>query len=303
MYMPLLAPSETLTPKTAAKLVYPVIISPKFDGIRATRQDTGIFSRTAKPLPNDMMRQYLQSVGMSDGELVCGSPTMDGGFNYTQSVVMGNNEVEDWTYWVFDVLDFGTTYERRLETVHKLVSRAHAEGLTKVKEVPTFWAKDVDELLALEHRFRTEEWEGVMVRRPDGLYPKKEEGENRCTALSRLLLKYKKFEDSEGQIVGIYQGQTNTNPAFKDERGKTKRSTAKAGMVPNGHCGGFQVYDAKFGWTCDVAPGKFTAAQLKDIWENQQKYIGRTLKYKFQLKGQMTLPRFPTAQGFRDQGE
>ena len=36
------------------------------------------------------------------------------------------------------------------------------------------------------------------------------------------------------------------------------------------------------------------------MWDHPEKYVGRPLKYSFQLKGEMTLPRFPVALGMRD---
>ena len=303
--LPLLAPSETLTDKTAQSIAYPKLVSGKYDGIRCTIQGGRLISRTLKPLPNKHIEQELASIDAFqglDGEIVCGSPTMDGGFNYTSSVVMGNLKTDDWMFYVFDCLDReDLTFSQRLLLADNRVSLA---GHPKVQMVNNHLVTHAEELLAVEYRYRKAGWEGVMVRDPNGLYPVRHEGELRCTFMQQNILKFKRFEDSEGVILKVYEGETNNNPAFKDERGLLKRSTAKANKVPNGHAGGFLVRDPKFGWDCDVGPGKFTKAQLKWIWENRQQVEGsRVLKYKFQLKGDMTLPRFPVAQGFRDNME
>jgi DNA ligase OB-like domain len=50
----------------------------------------------------------------------------------------------------------------------------------------------------------------------------------------------------------------------------------------------------------EVAPGAFTHAERKEIWDNQFKYKGEYLKFRHFAHGVKDKPRFPRAIGFRD---
>ena len=89
----------------------------------------------------------------------------------------------------------------------------------------------------------------------------------------------------------------NANEAFGNELGRTARSSAKAGLVPKGTLGGFEVRDLKTGVNFSIGAG-FTAAERKQFWDNAP--IGQTVKYKYFPSGSKDKPRHPIYLGMRD---
>jgi DNA ligase-1 len=67
------------SPIDLTKIRYPVMVQPKFDGIRALAVNGQALSRTLKPIPNKFVQSlfanYAQIMHGMDGELVVGSLT------------------------------------------------------------------------------------------------------------------------------------------------------------------------------------------------------------------------------------
>src|ERR1035437_3124460 len=68
---------------------FPVIVSPKFDGIRATIQNGRVLGRSLKRIPNLFTQKVFGHVALEglDGEFTLGSPTADDVCNVTGSAV------------------------------------------------------------------------------------------------------------------------------------------------------------------------------------------------------------------------
>jgi DNA ligase-1 len=90
---------------------------------------------------------------------------------------------------------------------------------------------------------------------------------------------------------------TNENILEKDELGYAKRSYKKDGMVAANTLGNFIV--SYNNMVISVAPGKFNHDLRKTIWNSQNYYIGKILKFRFFAHGIKDKPRFPRAIGFR----
>ena len=106
------------------------------------------------------------------------------------------------------------------------------------------------------------------------------------------------MDDMEGILVGVEEGETNTNEQKVNELGLLKRSTMKDGMVSNGRVGTFIVLYK--GETLRVAKGRFSQEQLKEIWENKSRYLGCVLKFQTMVYGMKDVPRFARAVAFRE---
>ena len=188
---------------------------------------------------------------------------------------MGPHAALGWSFFAFDMIGSPLPFDQRLRLLAERIPLDHPN----VTPAPQHLARNPRELLAIEQGFRLGGWEGVMVRSPDGLYPQKTKGELRSTLRQQNVMKFKRFEDSEGLIVDVYPGADGSS------------------------VGGFVLQDDRLGWACRVNTGRLTAAQLAHAWQAPGDYVGkRSLKYQFQRVGMGALPRFPTAQGFRDQG-
>lgn len=269
------------------KLVYPVLGSPKFDGIRSCTVGNQALSRNGKPIPNNRVRALLEKHAINlDGELIVGNPTAANCFNLTTSAVMSRDCDCQFRLFAFDVIGQPQTpFWRRLEMVRE---RELPNWIVPVDHVVLNSREDLDEY---EARHVAEGWEGVMLRSPDGWYKY-----GRSTVREGGLLKLKRFQDDEAIVTGVEELYRNENEAMKDTWGHTVRGDSKAGMVPAGVLGALVVdYN---GVELRLGSG-FTAAQRAELWAQRDNLPGRKATFKFQRVGSMDAPRFPTFKGFR----
>ena len=292
-FRPLLSPIDDpqSNPKFFDFINYPCLTSPKFDGIRGLTATSGVMSRTWKPLPSAQVQDTFKLVGL-DGEIIVGDPTAFGVYNLTQSHVMsGNKPADDINYHVFDCIHsdyIHLPYYERLEMAHSMI-----KGQPRFIPVEHELIGNYEQLIAYENKCLEMGYEGIMIRDPMGRYKN-----NRATMREGIIFKLKRFTDDEGVIVGFVQRMENHNEQTTDERGYAKRSDSKEGKVPVDMVGKFLV---KWGaHVLEVAPGVFKHHELREIWHNQEAYIGRYLKFRYFAHGVKDLPRFPRALGFRD---
>jgi DNA ligase-1 len=271
------------SPVDLDKVKYPVLCSPKFDGIRCVIKGGVALSRKLKPIPNTHIQSLLAECpdGL-DGELILPNKT----FQATTSAVMSEDGEPNITFYVFDIIEDGPYSER--------VQHLKAIDLPKVcKKVIPVIIRNKEDLLEYEREAVEDyEFEGIMIRTPDGPYKF-----GRSTPKQGYLSKLKRFQDSEGIIVGFEELQHNRNTLEEDAIGHAKRSHKKAGMVAAGVLGAFVLRDGDKEFK--VATG-LTAEQRADFWEKRPELMGKLVKYKYQESGAKDLPRFPVFLGLRD---
>lgn len=296
---PMLAPNEVIT--AASQLTFPVLCTPKEDGIRCLVIDGKILSRSFKDIPNQHIQKVMLAAGLPDGidgELVTLNP--DGStrtFNELQGDIMRESGTPDFRYRVFDYVktSLETPYEERMEDLKKLkLPSAFCEKLLPKK------VSNSDELEEYEQEVLAKGYEGAMVRSLKGPYKC-----GRASLKQAYLLKLKRFLDSEAEIIGFEEQMRNENEAEKDAFGRTKRSSAKEGLVPAGTLGKFLVRETGStpwnGREFGIGSGEGLTQELRQqIWDNRDKYLGKTITYKYQPHGVKDLPRLPIWKGFRD---
>jgi DNA ligase-1 len=277
---------------------FPVYASAKLDGIRCLIRDGRPVSRMFLPIPNDDIVEKLSFPELSgfDGELIVGSPTDEKCFNNTTRIVGKKSAVTtDWRYYVFD--DFGNPncpYHQRLESL---------QARTRELQHPNIVLLDQKLLCGGEALIDFEEfvvnagYEGAMIRSPDGKYKF-----GRSTVNEGILLKLKRFVDTEVEILDVFEGQTNHNVATKDALGHTKRSTAKAGKVGNGTLGAFLVreIDGQYAGRTFRVGGGWDAAEGARLWAVRESLSGRVFTCRYQAVGALNKPRFPQYKGLRE---
>ena len=287
------SPMLAATCKDLSKVHFPVLASPKLDGVRCLIMNGVAMSRSFKPIPNVMIQKL--ALGMFeglDGELIVGDPTAPNAYRRTMSVVMSEDEpIEGLVYWVFDSWGIAPSkphFQRRLEGAAHL-----CRGVAKL--VPHTMIETPAALERLEERYLDMGYEGVMLRDPYGPYK-----EGRSTENEGYLLKLKRFCDSEAQVLAVQELMTNTNEAEQSPTGHTVRSSKKAGMVGKGTMGALHVRDLKTGVEFDIGTG-FSAADRDWWWKHQACAPGATIiKYKYFPTGGKDKPRFPVFLGIRD---
>lgn len=277
------------------KLRFPVLGSPKLDGIRCVHHPSlGPVSRKLLAIPNTQLRQALSTACTPwvDGELIAGSPTAKDAMSRTTSAVMGHDA--DWSdvaFYVFDKVG-EAGYIDRLKDLWASVSNQAGRGLIQVLQQEPI--ENLDQLMAYEEKCVAAGYEGVMLRDPDGPYKF-----GRSTVNEGILLKVKRFVDTEGTVVDFIELMHNENEAKKNELGHTKRSSAKAGKVPGNTLGALVLKIDGFNEkTVEIGSG-FSAELKQEIWNNRKKYLGAQVTFKYQPHGVKDKPRCPVFKGWR----
>ena len=281
-----------------AKLRFPLLASPKLDGLRCVIKEGVALSNTLKPIPSHCVQRILGNglYNGLDGELIVGSPTAPNVFSDTMSYVMAHNKEFDFTYYVFDLWDCPYPYDYRAglltATLEKLYDGPDAT-VGRIKLLKQTLIDDFDELAKYEARMVAEGFEGIMLRDLNGMYKY-----GRSTVNEGFLLKVKRFADSEAVVIGFEEQMMNCNEASKNELGHTKRSSTKDGLVGKNTLGALHVRDTKTGTEFHVGTGMddFNRAM---IWSNKAVYLGKTITYKYFPIGVKDLPRHPVFKGFR----
>lgn len=277
------------------KLNFPVLASPKLDGVRCLIINGQAVSRNMKPIPNNVVSDILHGLPPMDGELIVGDPKAPDAFNRTSSGVMSHDGIPKFKFWVFDALTKDSTmpFKERL-----ILAKSYANSCGKnVQFVEHKLIKNVDDLLEYEAQMLLAGFEGIMIRDPDGPYK-----HGRSTAREGWLLKLKRFEDSEAKITGFDELEHNTNEQTRDALGRAERSSRKSGKVLADTLGALVVQDTVTGVDFKIGTG-FSEAQRSDIWENRGRLLGSLVKYRFQPTGVKDAPRFPSFLGFRDEAD
>lgn len=272
------------------KIKYPLLCSPKLDGIRCLMVNGQPLSRKFKEIPNRHIRSELSSNLADltlDGELmVPGKP-----FNEISSAVMSEDGEPKFEYWVFDSLSSSSSekFQQRYNKLKTMILPAFC------KVVDHRLVDSPDALLSLEKEYLQLGYEGLMIRSIDGPYKN-----GRSTLKEGFLLKLKQFADSEAEILDFEEKMHNANAATVDELGHTKRSSHKENMIPTNTLGAFVVRDIYSKQIFRVATGLDDEQRLS-VWTDRSKYKGKLIKYRYQPAGMKDLPRFPVFVGFRDE--
>lgn len=273
-----------------SKIRFPVLASPKLDGIRCIIRNKQAVSRNMKPIPNKMVADMLAGLPPFDGELVVGDPTAKDVFQTTSSGIMSRDGAPQFTFFVFDVaLAAALPFAARLQEAQ---AWAAACG-PWVQHVPHIRLADVAELNAYESAMLAEGYEGVMIRDPEGPYK-----HGRSTEREGWLLKVKRFLDSEAIIIGFVERMHNDNEQTRDALGRSKRSSHKAGKRAAGTLGSLMVRDIYSGVEFEIGTG-FDDATRQEIWDARRIWEGITVKYSYQPTGVKDKPRFPVYLGVR----
>jgi DNA ligase-1 len=277
------------------KLRYPVMASPKIDGIRAMTQSGDLYARSLKKIPNVSMRKAWGSLPEGfDGEVVCGNMVASDVFNRSCSQTMSiNGGLKGAYYCVFDVYHPTKTFQERAELLHKLIKKNLTAGVVFVEHE---LIKNHKELMAYEKKILGLGFEGICIRDPKGRYK-----QGRSTTQEGGLIAIKRVADAEATIISLYEQETNTNTAKKNELGRTARSHHKSGMVGKDTLGGFVVKSKLFPETFNVGTGiGLTIETRASIWKSRSKYVGKIIKFKYQDYSMKDKPRQPIFLGFRD---
>lgn len=254
-------------------------VSPKLDGVRAIITRQGAFSRNGErflSFPHILreletfFEEYPEAI--LDGEVYCDRLSND--FNKIVSLAKKTKPTETdiqdsekyLQYWIFDYPSCRSKgfYERWIA-----VNKVHDKFFSRnrwIKLCPHYLINSelqIEEYLA---RFIENGYEGIMINTYDGEYLQKRSSE---------LLKYKKFQDDEYEIVSISEGVGNRSGMFGF-------ATLKIG-------------DKTFNSNARGNEG-FYSRLLKE----RKSLIGKMATVRYQALTPDGVPRFPVIVGVRD---
>lgn len=271
-------------------LNFPLLATPKLDGIRCLKINGRALTRSFKPVSNRFIREWIEAnlPDGIDGELIVKGTT----FSETAGHVGRESGEPDFTFAVFDYVskELDIPYAYRMRELSSMDDFGHVEKVLP-EEI-----RSLDDLMVYEERCVGEGYEGVMIRTPHSPYKC-----GRSTEREGYLLKIKRFEDAEAVILDTYEGMSNLNPAEKDNFGRTKRSLSQAGLVGRGELGGFVVRHVETGVEFRVGYNHVVGGIARvALWEQREALIGRLVKFRHQPSGAKEAPRFPKFIGFRE---
>jgi DNA ligase-1 len=251
-----------------------VSVQPKLDGIRCIVNKDGMWTREGKPIigaPHifDILKPLFeyQPHLVVDGELY--NHDLKDDFNKIISCVRKTKPTDDdllvskelIQYHIYD-LPYLTDRGHQLRHEHMGFLPVH-DSLVIVKTILT--TKDNVDALAAD--LIAEGYEGAMIRDPNCKYENKR---------SRLLLKWKEFQDDEFKIVDILPGEGNASGyAARVVLELPNGNTFSSGMIGN------QAYCAS-------------------LLLNKAEHIGKLGTVVFQNYTPDGVPRFPKFKGVRD---
>jgi DNA ligase-1 len=284
LYKPMLAATAAI--EDLDKLAYPLLVSPKIDGIRCLMIGGAAYSRSLKLIRNKHVQKLAKELFQSghnflDGELTAGEGATTK-FQDTASNIMSFDGDSSFIYNIFDIMGH-SPFECRATRYNTDFGLAFAG--TKVKAVeqePAFSSTEVKHYLDY---YLCKAYEGVMLRKLTSPYK-----HGRSTFKEAGLLKLKPFADAEATIVSFRSLLVNTNEAMVNELGHTHRSSSLAGLEPTEMLGALECITDE-GVSFCIGTG-FTDRQRYELW-NKPNLLGARVHYKYQNYGIKDRPRCP----------
>lgn len=294
-FRPLL--SAAIVDATSQTLRFPLIASPKIDGIRIVcHPELGPVTRSLKPVRNKYVRSLLSNPLFSglDGEVVVGPMAAKDVFQRTTTGIMTQDGTPEFLYYVFDDITHPEVpYNLRLYDVEMRCQQLPTSEASYVYDLDWIPLTNANQILDAEVQWLSKGFEGVMLRDPEAPYKY-----GRSTVKEQTLIKLKRFADDEATIVGFEPLLHNANPQTRDLLGLAERSDHKSGKVAQETLGNLLVSHNTFG---DFAIGSgFDASLRQHIWTNKEDYLGKQVCFKYQVVGVKDKPRFPIWKGLRE---
>lgn len=276
-------------------ITFPVLATPKIDGIRALKINGSLVSRSFNSIPNNSIREYLEMIlpDGADGEITSGDSLFT-----TTSAVMTTQGYPSFVFYWFDWVPGSTNvpYSERVQLI-KALRLPSAHILQNVVKLIPDILHNMAELAeynsnALCKTQNRDAFEGIMLRRPDGKYKC-----GRSTVCEMLLVKIKPYLDSDATIINTEPLMHNNNEPTLDNFGNKKRSSRKQHMVPINTLGSI-VARTNTNVVFKIGTG-YTQEQRAFLWASRHDLIGQMVKYKH-MGLNKNAPRSPVFLGIRN---
>lgn len=268
---------------------WPVLATEKMDGIRGLKlmynQLPRLLSYRLKLIPNS----WCQNAGIfipMGYDMEIWTPELE--YNDIQSIVMSEQHPDEYKLQ-FHIIDI-VSDEPYLERLERIKSE-QKYWRPYIKFTPPTMCNDAHELMEFYKSVEHRGGEGICFRTPNSPYK-----QGRSTLREQYLIKLCPWSYEETTIIGFEEQQENTNDEKRNNIGLMDRSKTLSGQAGKGTLGAFVCSD---GFNIGTGVG-LTDRLRQKIWDNQSKYLGRSIKYKTKAHGKKDLPRSPIFWGFRD---
>lgn len=282
-FFPMLA--DKLNPNKKTQVLFPFIVQPKLDGLRCVvfKNASGKVvaqSRTGKLFPHvehvlKECRELLEThpTLILDGELFTFEVPFETLAGLIKKEKISSQELTLLetcvNFHVYDCMDYAnkkrTFQDRHNNLLSPLLSSLSSSPLILVE---TKWVASWDEFREEFASYISQGYEGIMVRKPDGVY-----GEN---MRSSDLLKYKEFMEDEFVLSG-----------FKEGTGRDTGTVIWECKTPEGR-------------TFHVRP-QGTLEHRRDLFLRATEQMGKRLTVKYQELSEQGVPRFPVGKDIREE--
>lgn len=267
------------------KVKYPVLATPKLDGVRFLKIDGHALYRSFKPIANNYIRAFIENSFPDgvDGE-ICG---FTGGFNEISARVRKVTGIPMFRVCIFDYIkdSLNKPYEKRMEDLASI-------NINGTKLLP-WLVKSKEELEERVKLYLDSGYEGTVIRDPLGVYKC-----GRSTFNEGGMLRIKPRVRAEGVIIGFNERMHNENELKFDNFGRAKRSSHKENQVGTGTLGALRVRDIKTGEEFCLGTG-FTEISRITLWRDREKLLGQIVSFEYQQYGTKDKPRQPSFKGIR----
>jgi len=251
------------------KVVYPVYVQPKLDGMRMLFDGKRGWSRGNKAIIPEVIQHLQIDTGgyIFDGELILpGNGPLQDTMSAAKKFRPGISD--KLQYWVYDIVEPNMTYKERMTVLGKIfMGPTTPWNSNNIIWTLTSKADDEAEVLLVHKQFVADGYEGTIIRDPNGKY----EIGNR----SYSLLKLKDFQDEEFKIIDVIDG------------------------------GGMMVEMAIF--RVETKDGKIFEStpqanhdQRKEMFKDRKKLIGKWATIRFYGKTKDGIPMFNNSVAVRD---
>lgn len=282
---------------------FPVYATPKIDGVNGIVLDGKLYARSMKPFKNKQLNDLLSrkefsglcfeiTVGKPQDRLtddICRKTT-----SYTNSI---DKQAEEITISVFDYvgakgnlceLDYLIRMDMLYAQNDFLVYCGYSDTCkVNVQSLVYKQLNTPQEAVEYYESCLGKGLEGAIFR------ANKPYKQGRSTAKSQETLRMKPQPDSEAVVIGFIEAQQNNNEAKVNELGRTERSSHKENKTGKGMLGSFLCVDSKTGNEITVGAGKLSHSERTLVWEMQEHYVGKIVKYRSMTGGVKDKPRFP----------
>lgn len=297
-----------------SKMIFPVWAQPKIDGVRGMNLAGTFTGRSLDPFKGFGVTEFFsrpEFVGL-DGEMTLGPDPCAPGLCSSTTGALGRiytetkpkrliTEMADFHWWIFDL--------HREDTLDLSYAERYMLAQAKVRELalPFLHIVPFEIIYNIEHANRLigehldAGYEGTIWRQP-GEVVKQGRSDKR-----QQLWRTKPWADMEILVTRVAEGNTNTNEAKTNTLGRTERSSAKDGLVPNGEIGavvGTVVKDFHCpfsgkllfpqGMEVEAGSGEMTVKQAKEWFEDQSQIVGWYATIKHLAYGVKDKPRMGT---------